>query len=218
MKKQNVVLVAGYAGSGKTTFSSMLVESLSENQEWTSVDKDIVCDTLTSELMGQSPEGSGNRESNFYLNKVRPMEYKIVNASMRGSLLAGVDGVVVTAPFVRELNDEKWLSDFREWCSTREIGLTFVWIDCSEKVLHERLSVRNFDRDQHKLTNWREWYNSIPPISGVDGMILVENNDFCEIKSIQSLNKTYGDMLVETCEALIPAVESVKDKVLVAPK
>jgi DNA-binding transcriptional regulator YhcF (GntR family) len=78
----HLILIGGYAGSGK----SELGRTLARLTSWAMVDKDTTTRPVvekTLEVMGTSPN---DRESDIYLNEVRPREYEAMMATIAENL------------------------------------------------------------------------------------------------------------------------------------
>ncbi len=155
---KNVVVVAGHAGSGKTEYS----KQLAARTGWPLLDKDTLTRPLVEELAQRLTGDPHDRHSAEYLERIRPLEYSALLATMWETLEFGPDGVVVTAPFVKELFDSSWLDDLNFECEVNGHNLTVVWVHCDAETLRRRIVSRGAPRDRWKLLNWAEW------VSGLD--------------------------------------------------
>ena len=155
---KNIVVVAGHAGSGKTEYS----KQLSARTGWPLLDKDTLTRPLVEELAQRLTGDPHDRHSAEYLERIRPLEYSALLATMWETLEFGPDGVVVTAPFVKELSDSSWLDDLNFECEVKGHNLTVVWVHCDAETLRRRIVSRGSPRDRWKLLNCDEW------VSGLD--------------------------------------------------
>lgn len=152
----HLVLIGGYAGSGK----SELGRTLSRLTSWAMVDKDTTTRPVVEkalEVMGSSPN---DRESDTYLNEVRPREYEAVMATITENLDSG-SNVIATAPFIRELRDQAWLQRLQALCDRTKTQLTVVWVYCDAESMYTYLRRRGAARDSAKLENWQGYLAAI---------------------------------------------------------
>jgi predicted kinase len=151
-----VVLIGGYAGSGKTELGRILVKSTG----WAMLDKDTITRPVVEsalEMLGQSPD---DREGDTYLNVVRPAEYTALTAVMTENIELGTS-VVVTAPFLREFTSRTWLDRTIAHCQSKGAEVTIVWIRCDADSMRTYLRHRGAARDQWKLAHWDEYLTVI---------------------------------------------------------
>ncbi|MGC5330668.1 GntR family transcriptional regulator [Micromonospora sp. DT62] len=157
LKRPNVVLVGGYPGSGKTELGRILARETG----WPMLDKDTLTRPVVEaalEFIGHSPN---DRESDEYLNQVRPREYEALAAAIHENLLCG-NSVIATAPFIREFGDEAWISRTEAVYQDMGAKTVLVWLYCDKEVMHTYVRRRGAARDAAKLANWPQY------ISGID--------------------------------------------------
>ncbi len=169
---KNIVIVAGHAGSGKTEFS----KQVAARTGWPLLDKDTLTRPFVEALAGQLVGDPHDRQSTDYLEKIRPLEYRALLETMWEVLEFATAGIVVTAPFVKELFDEKWLDDVEFDCEIKGAKLTVVWVHCDPETLKGRIVARGAARDRWKLVNWAEWVGGLaePRIRPMD--VRVDNS------------------------------------------
>ncbi|MGW8431469.1 AAA family ATPase [Curtobacterium citreum] len=153
-----VVLVAGYAGSGKSEFSRRVSEGLA----WPLLDKDSLSGPLVEGLISRITGDPNDRHSQQYLNLVRPLEYQALLDSTLDNVRAGLSAVV-TAPFLLELSNPQWVSQLRNVLKTLDAKLHIVWVDCDEHMMRARITQRGAGRDTWKLNNWDDYIRSVNP-------------------------------------------------------
>lgn len=154
--KPQVVLIGGYAGSGK----SELARILARETGWPVLDKDTITRPLverTLEALGQSPN---DRESSVYLNEVRPREYEALSACTLENLQCG-NSVIADAPFLREFTDRAWMQRTIGSYEALNAETTVVWVSCNAKTMHTYLRRRGAARDGAKLADWTNYITGI---------------------------------------------------------
>jgi len=152
-----VILIGGYAGSGKTELGRILARQTG----WAILDKDTTTRPVVEaalERLGQSPH---DRESETYLTVVRPAEYEALIAALTENLECGVS-VIVTAPFIKELQDEAWCNRLAATVEEHNGKLQVVWVYCDPDTMQTYIRRRGAARDEYKLANWAAY------LSGVD--------------------------------------------------
>jgi DNA-binding transcriptional regulator YhcF (GntR family)/predicted kinase len=159
-----VLLVGGYAGSGKTELGRILARETG----WPMLDKDTLTRPVVEaalQIVGQSPN---DRESKTYLEMIRPREYESLAAAMMENVECG-NSAIVTAPFLREFADEAWLG--RTQADLRDLGavMTVVWVYCDAESMHRWIRKRSAARDSGKLADWPGYLRMIdtefrPPV------------------------------------------------------
>lgn len=151
-----VVVIGGYAGSGKTELGRMLVRETG----WPLLDKDTLTRPVVEtalEVLGQSPH---DRESDVYQRRIRPREYEALLAAGLENVECG-NSVILTAPFIRELADPSWIQ--RTVARFEDLGaqVTIVWVYCDPDTMHTYLRMRGAARDAAKLADWPSYLASI---------------------------------------------------------
>lgn len=144
-----VVLIGGYAGSGKTELGRILARRTG----WPMLDKDTLTRPVIEtalEMLGQSPH---DRESETYLNVIRPREYEALAAGAQENVECG-NSVIVTAPYLREFTDPTWISRARAAYAGMGASTTLVWMYCDADTMHTYLRHRGAARDAVKLADW----------------------------------------------------------------
>lgn len=152
----HVVLIGGYAGSGKTELGRILARETG----WAMADKDTITRPVVEaalEIIGQE---SYDRESDDYLQKIRPREYEALSAAMHENLQCG-NSIICTAPFIREFRDSAWLKRTSTDCAELGASLTYVWVDCDAATMLLHLRRRGAARDTWKLSNWDEYVSKL---------------------------------------------------------
>lgn len=154
----SVVLVGGFAGSGKTEFARFL----SSVTGWAILDKHTITSALVEHLLLLHSRDANDRHGAFYQKHVRPFQYRCLMDAMTENLYCGVS-TVVTAPFVREFTDMEWLTRLRNRCVKHRARLSLVWVKCDEESMRDYIAFRGAARDIWKLNNWQDYLDSIDP-------------------------------------------------------
>lgn len=156
LHRPNVVLIGGYAGSGKTELGRILARE----SGWPMLDKDTLTRPVVEaalEVLGRSPH---DRESETYLNRIRPREYEALAAATAENVACG-NSAIVTAPFVREFSDVAWIDRAQATYGAMGARTALVWVYCDEDTMHTYVRHRGAARDTAKLADWQGWVSSI---------------------------------------------------------
>lgn len=151
-----VVMIGGYAGSGKTELGRILARETG----WSILDKDTLTRPVVEaalELLGNSPN---DRESDLYRTKIRPREYEALTAAVNENVQCG-NSSVVTAPFLREFTEAAWINRVQAQLNDMGAETTLVWMNCDANTMHTYLRHRGAARDAGKLANWDEYLSQI---------------------------------------------------------
>jgi predicted kinase len=152
----NLVLVAGFAGSGKTEFARFL----SSVTGWALLDKDIITRPLVESMLAALNGDPNDRHSEIYRTQVRPVEYRCLSNATFANIDNGIS-TVVTAPFLAEIVDPQWLRRLVHRCATAGAHLEIVWVAADVETMHTYLQKRDAARDTWKLNHWEEYLASI---------------------------------------------------------
>ncbi len=156
----HLVLVGGLAGCGKTT----VAYELCRKTQFGYFDKDTLTGRMIDMLLlaRGGPEGRDERDSDYYTNEVRPLEYECLMNSVFENISLG-NSTVATAPFMREFTDAEWRMHVKHSCETvsaKTVRIHYVWVHATDEVMKRRLINRRAARDRHKLANWDTWLAS----------------------------------------------------------
>jgi len=152
-----IILVAGFAGSGKSTIGKLISEKL----KMPYLDKDTLTRYFTDQMLVENGTGKGDRESQYYTETINPLEYDTLIKVAVENIELGVS-VILSAPFIRQLNEPNWFkSKIESFSPINNLIIKLVWIESSRETERIRLIDRDADRDQNKLENWDSYCDSI---------------------------------------------------------
>lgn len=147
-----VVVVGGYASSGKTEFGRILARLTG----WPMLDKDSTTRPVVEAALEKLGESPHDREGRTYLEVVRPAEYEALREVTLENVGVG-NSAIMTAPFIRELRDPAWCQ--RMLAELDGLGATAhaVWVRCDPESMRTYLGRRGAARDASKLANWADY-------------------------------------------------------------
>lgn len=152
LRKPHVLLIGGYAGSGKTELGRIIARETG----WPMLDKDTLTRPVVEialEILGQSPH---DRDSDTYVNIIRPREYESLVAATVENVECG-NSAIVTAPFVQEFGDSAWIGRTQALFGGMDAVTTLVWVYCDATTMHTYIRGRGAARDAAKLSDWPGW-------------------------------------------------------------
>ena len=147
--RPTVLLIGGYAGSGKTELGRIFAR----RTHWPMLDKDTTTRPVVEqalELLGQSPN---DRESELYRKSIRPAEYDALIAAMIENVECGTSAIV-TAPFSLELADRTWCDRMAANLARLGADLHVIWVRCDAESMRRHIRHRGAARDTTKLADW----------------------------------------------------------------
>lgn len=155
-KKPQVIFIGGYAGSGKTELGHVM----SRATRWTMLDKDTTTRPVVETALVSLGQSRDDRESETYLNTIRPGEYEALLAGMVENVECG-NSTIVTAPFIREFSDESWCKRITATVESLGARVHFVWVRCDSESMRMYIQRRGAARDAAKLANWNAYLAGI---------------------------------------------------------
>lgn len=149
MKRTHLVLIAGFAGSGKTEVARLLSTEL----RWPILDKDSLTRPVTDRLLQLAGGKPNDRDSDLYLDQVRPLEYEVVEDTAIENIRCGIS-IIVSAPYLREVRDPSWRRGTELRLAAFNARLRIVWVRCDADTMRDQLVRRDARRDDYKLSHW----------------------------------------------------------------
>lgn len=147
--KPTLMMVGGYAGSGKSEFARFI----SQLTGWPVLDKDPITRPLVERLLVEMGSEPNDRHTDLYREKVRPLEYQCLLETAYANVDCAIS-TVLSAPFITEATDPRWMRRLINRCEARGVTVAVVWIQCDLDTMHEYISFRSAARDSWKLQNW----------------------------------------------------------------
>ncbi|MEW2356399.1 AAA family ATPase [Spirillospora sp. NPDC029432] len=171
LTKPVLVLVGGYAGSGKTEFARFL----GDVSGWAFLDKDSLTRRLVERLLTSMGGDANDRHSDLYLKEIRPLEYKCLMDTANDNIDCGIS-TILAAPFISELNDPAWLSRLTNRCRAKGVEVAAIWVRCDVDSMREYIEFRDAPRDAWKLAHWEEYIQGLNTDSSPPGVHLTIDN------------------------------------------
>ncbi|WP_419996371.1 AAA family ATPase [Streptomyces boninensis] len=168
----SVVLVGGFAGSGK----SEIAKFLGGLTGWTILDKDTLTRRLVDQLLVALGGEAHDRSSDLYREKVRPLEYHCLIEVAKENIRSGVS-VILDAPFISEFSQPDWMQRFQNFCRPRQVALSTIWVECDPESMREYIEFRGAARDMWKMDSWEEYLASLDLKLRPQGPHFVANNN-----------------------------------------
>lgn len=151
-----LLLVGGFAGSGKST----LGKALSEATRWPVIDKDTTARPMTEQFLAALGQDPNDRHGSVYLEQVRPVEYRTTLQAAFRQIECGLSAIV-TAPFLLEMTSDSWVSQIDMRCSSLSCKPVYIWVDCDMETMRARVEQRGAARDGWKLANWEAYQRTV---------------------------------------------------------
>ncbi len=149
--QKKLILVTSPPASGKTYISKLLAKRL---KHVVYLDKDTLI-ALSKHIFAVAGQPF-DRSSDFFEQHIRNPEYDCIVA-LALEALDYEDIVLINAPFTREIRDMEYILNLKDKLSEKNANLVVVWVDTSPEVVHERMILRNSERDTWKLAHWDEY-------------------------------------------------------------
>ncbi|MFD5429705.1 AAA family ATPase [Streptomyces sp. NPDC127084] len=153
----SVVLVGGFAGSGKSEFAKFLGGLTG----WPVLDKDSLTRPLVDQLLIALGGEANDRSSELYREKVRPLEYRCLMEAAWDNVDCGIS-TILDAPFISEFSQADWMQRFQNRCRSKRVSVATIWVECDPESMREYIEFRGAARDAWKMSAWDEY------VSGLD--------------------------------------------------
>ncbi|MFX4293589.1 AAA family ATPase [Streptomyces bohaiensis] len=151
-----VILVGGFAGSGKSEFARFLTQLTG----WPLLDKDPLTRPLVEALLVALGSDPHDRHTDLYRTQVRPVEYASLMAAVKANTSCQISSVV-SAPFISELADPAWMQRLSHQCAAAGVDVVPIWLRCDAESMREYITHRGAARDSWKLARWTEYLSTI---------------------------------------------------------
>ena len=152
-----LILFAGHAGTGKSTLAKKALPLLIEKtgEDFFFLDKDTVYGRFSAHVMELITQNPNDRDSPFYLENLRDLEYQGLIDIARENLLLGVN-VILIGPFSKEIQSGK-MFDAHKLGVPAQTSIQVAWIDLEEREAKKRMEIRADPRDEWKLAHWEQY-------------------------------------------------------------
>ncbi|WP_203665550.1 AAA family ATPase [Streptomyces parvus] len=154
--RPSLFIVGGFAGSGKSEFSRFI----SQLTGWPVLDKDPITRPLVERLLVEMGSEPNDRHSEIYREQVRPLEYQCLLETAYANIDCSIS-TVLTAPFISEVMDARWIQRLTNRCEARGVSVSIVWIKCDVETMREYIGFRSAARDSWKLQHWDEYVKTV---------------------------------------------------------
>ncbi|WP_042404686.1 AAA family ATPase [Streptacidiphilus carbonis] len=151
-----VVLVGGYAGSGKSEFARFLTQLTG----WPLLDKDPLTRPLVEKLLVALGGDPNDRHTDLYREQVRPTEYDCLMQAAMANINCRISSVL-TAPFITEMTDREWMQRLTNRCASLGVDVAPIWVQCDPESMREYITFRSAARDAWKLQRWDEYIKTV---------------------------------------------------------
>ena len=155
MKK--LIIIAGDAGSGKSYIGQEIAKKLNNCAY---LDKDTQTRFLVDKFLECLGHNETDRESQEYLQEIRPLEYECLLKQGFENLELGKD-CILSAPFIKEVNEENYFQDLNDELEFEDAILKLIWIYTDEESARKRIIDRNAKRDENKINNWNDYVKNV---------------------------------------------------------
>lgn len=152
---QKVVFFAGVAGTGKTT----VARKLAEQMKVVFLDRDTVCGRFVEKCLRMNGLDPNDRDSAFYREELRDLEYEVLRDVCLDNLKAGQD-VFMISPFTSELANSDWIGCLLQDAGKdqADVAVKVVVVTLQNTGLQRRrIAGRRTERDNWKLEHWEEF-------------------------------------------------------------
>ncbi|MFI2347152.1 AAA family ATPase [Streptomyces sp. NPDC019443] len=156
MDGPSVVLVGGFAGSGKSEFAKFLGGLTG----WPILDKDSLTRPLVDQLLVALGGEAHDRSSALYREKVRPLEYRCLMEAAWDNVDCGIS-TILDAPFISEFSQAEWMQRFQNRCRSKRVSVATIWVVCDPESMREYIEFRGAARDAWKMESWDEYIATV---------------------------------------------------------
>lgn len=188
--KPTLLMVGGYAGSGKSEFARFI----SQLTGWPVLDKDPITRPLVERLLIEMGSDPNDRHTDLYREKVRPLEYQCLLETAYANIDCAIS-TVLSAPFISASTDPRWMGRLINRCEARGVTVAVVWIQCDLDTMHEYITFRSAARDSWKLQNWDTYASGIDlELRPVVPHLVVDNRLGAAISLTDQVRQVFGTM------------------------
>ena len=151
-----ILFLIGLPASGKSTIGKMIASQF----DFCYLDKDVVCNTFTGQLLELQGHPPSDRECIFYQDVVMKLEYKTLLDIANDNLKIG-RSVVIDAPFISYFSDIHYVENLKEAYEWKNVTPLVLQVHVDFPILKSRMIERAVNRDQWKLEHWDSYIKSV---------------------------------------------------------
>ena len=166
-----VLLVGGYAGSGKSEYAKFLGGLTG----WPILDKDSLTRPLVDHLLVALGGEANDRSSELYREKIRPLEYRCLMEAAWDNLDCGIS-TILDAPFITEFSQSDWMLRFHNRCKSKRVAVATIWVECDPDSMREYIEFRGAPRDSWKMEAWDDYLATLNLEMRPQGPHFIVNN------------------------------------------
>jgi predicted kinase len=182
-KSKKLVLLGGYPGTGKSTIGKRLAQAM--HAVW--IDKDAATSLMTEHLLMSMQCNKDDRESDTYVQYVKPLEYATLLGISYDNLSVG-HSIICTAPFSSQFCDHQWIDRTIDRAAEYDADLSLIWLTADAAVTRSRIINRGAGRDRWKLAYWENYLHALSVSTPSHNQIIhVENTVFNGIDDVISI-------------------------------
>lgn len=156
---QKIIFVFGITGAGKSSIARLIAK----RANFMLIDQDIVSVNYNEFIMGNYSQSKDpfDRESQYYKEMIRPIEYKTMLKLAIDNLQNG-QSVVIAADFDEEIQHNTYLTENEYMKAILEMATLYaVHVTVDHATLLNRLIHRNAEKDRWKIDNWQSYLKSV---------------------------------------------------------
>ena len=152
-----LILFAGHAGTGKSTLAKLALPLISQKtgEDFFFLDKDTAYGQYTAQVMLLTTGDANDRDSPFYLDNLRDLEYSGLLDIVRENLSLNVN-VILVGPFSKEIQSGK-MFDPAEMNLPINTHIRIAWIELEHEEARRRMQLRADPRDDWKMNHWTDY-------------------------------------------------------------
>lgn len=150
--KKHLIFLGGEAGVGKSISAKKIRDRLNN---CIVIDKDESTSILAEALLESYGQHKGDRESEIYLSKVKPLEYKQLVDIIWGGI--SNTSMIVTAPYFDLFIDDEWLDAMKDIGDFHKAKVSFIFMTRCPSEIQSGLVARGEYRDKWKIYNYSRY-------------------------------------------------------------
>lgn len=190
---QKLVFFVGVAGTGKTTVALKLSEFIPA----AFLDRDTIGGRFVEAILEMKGLDPKDRDSNFYKENLRDLEYDTAKDVCIENLAAG-QNVFMISPFTVELKNREWIEDVLAAAklTKEQIDVKVIVVTLQDMELqHSRIVARGTERDTWKLDNWGDFQKRVDFVPAINwdipesSILIFDNSGELTEEKVEQLRK-----------------------------